>query len=63
MILSAADRRTLTNVARVVRSLGDTPLAQHFDAFVERITADPVPLASVATSLWLARATSHPAPE
>lgn len=37
MLLSVTERRTLTNVQRLVRSLGNTPLAQNLDALVARL--------------------------
>lgn len=39
-MLTDADRRTLTNVQKLVRTLGDTPLAANFDALVEKMGHD-----------------------
>lgn len=36
-MLSPSDRATLTNVQTLVRSLGDTPLADNLDALVSRL--------------------------
>lgn len=37
-MLTPDDRATLTNASRIVRAQGDTPLADHFDALVGKLT-------------------------
>ena len=61
-MLTDADRRTLTNVQRLVRSLGDTPLAANFDYLVGRLGGSSLRFDRAAFGRYLDRIAPRPDP-